>query len=170
MGTFCRQWYNSFPLLTRFAKWERAIVAHNDNADRQRDAETKRAWSALDKCPIVVALVSSPNGKTSLEFSQYFQPELPLTILSDHDEISASQVVWLLTVALATGYVREDPFRIGGIRRKSGFYFVLGASFRREKSSLGFAAVARSFLFGTMYANVTDLYELLPIRNGFPVP
>ncbi|GFY71153.1 hypothetical protein TNIN_381851 [Trichonephila inaurata madagascariensis] len=26
MGTFCRQWYNGFPLLTRFAKWKRPLL------------------------------------------------------------------------------------------------------------------------------------------------
>ncbi|GBN72139.1 hypothetical protein AVEN_99498-1 [Araneus ventricosus] len=34
-------------------------------------------------------------------------------------------------VAISTGYAREDPFRIGGTRRKLEFYFILGASLRR---------------------------------------
>ncbi|GBM72392.1 hypothetical protein AVEN_178063-1 [Araneus ventricosus] len=44
---------------------------------------------------------------------------------------SARQVVSLMAVAIETGYVREDPFRIGGIRRMSKFYFIFGASLRR---------------------------------------
>ncbi|GBN78335.1 hypothetical protein AVEN_133536-1 [Araneus ventricosus] len=57
---------------------------------------------------------------------------LMIELLSDRDEISTRQVVWLVAVAIATGYVREDPFRIGGIRRKFGFYFILGGG---KKSS-----------------------------------
>ncbi|GBN76794.1 hypothetical protein AVEN_110311-1 [Araneus ventricosus] len=57
---------------------------------------------------------------------------LIIELLSDRDEISTRQVVWLVAVAIATGYVREDPFRIGGTRRKFGFYFSLGGG---KKSS-----------------------------------
>ncbi|GBM02858.1 hypothetical protein AVEN_52035-1 [Araneus ventricosus] len=59
----------------------------------------------------------------------------PLLVLSARDEIAARQVLWMATVAIATGYCREDPFRIEGIGRMSGFYFNLGVSLRREKSS-----------------------------------
>ncbi|GBN79361.1 hypothetical protein AVEN_227799-1 [Araneus ventricosus] len=34
----------------------------------------------------------------------------------------------MTAVSIATGYVRKDPFLIGGIRWKLGFYFILGAS------------------------------------------
>ncbi|GBN81636.1 hypothetical protein AVEN_110750-1 [Araneus ventricosus] len=63
----------------------------------------------------------------------------------------------------------EDPFRIGGIRRKLGFYFILGASLRRLLiiRLLDFAAVASSSPFGTKCANETNLNERLPTRNGF---
>ncbi|GBM26470.1 hypothetical protein AVEN_126966-1 [Araneus ventricosus] len=55
-------------------------------------------------------------------------------LLFVRDEMSSCQVVWLVAIAIATANVREDPFQIGGIRWKSGFYFILGASLRREKS------------------------------------
>ncbi|GBM68628.1 hypothetical protein AVEN_124559-1 [Araneus ventricosus] len=38
-------------------------------------------------------------------------------------ENSVRQVVQLTAVAIATGYVREDPFLTGGIRRKLGNYY-----------------------------------------------
>ncbi|GBM93904.1 hypothetical protein AVEN_80812-1 [Araneus ventricosus] len=64
--------------------------------------------------------------------------------------LSVRQVVSLTAVAIATGYFREDPFRIGGIRRKSGFYYILGSSLRWSFiiRLLGFAAVVHSFPFG----------------------
>ncbi|GBN21085.1 hypothetical protein AVEN_171716-1 [Araneus ventricosus] len=63
---------------------------------------------------------------------------------------SARQAISLTAVAIATGYVREDPFRIGGIRLVSGFYFILGAGLRGQLMTLlGFAAVTRSSPFGT---------------------
>ncbi|GBM41942.1 hypothetical protein AVEN_142915-1 [Araneus ventricosus] len=52
-------------------------------------------------------------------------------VLSVRDEISARQVVWLVAVAIAAAKIREDQFRIGGIRRKSGLYFILGTSLWR---------------------------------------
>ncbi|GBL95178.1 hypothetical protein AVEN_253513-1 [Araneus ventricosus] len=53
-----------------------------------------------------------------LLFKRSFEGEL----LSVGRGNSARQFVSLTTVAIATGYVRKDPFRIGGIRKKSGFY------------------------------------------------
>ncbi|GBN41721.1 hypothetical protein AVEN_129952-1 [Araneus ventricosus] len=67
-------------------------------------------------------------------------------VLSVRLENSALQVVSLTAVAIATGYVREDPFRIRGIRRKSGFYFILGASLWLQKEYI--------------------IRELLPTENG----
>ncbi|GBM25377.1 hypothetical protein AVEN_12312-1 [Araneus ventricosus] len=61
-------------------------------------------------------------------FSELLSNWFDLSVLS---ESSTRQVVSLTAVAIATGYAREDPFRIGGIRRKAGFYFILGASLRR---------------------------------------
>ncbi|GBM07372.1 hypothetical protein AVEN_187905-1 [Araneus ventricosus] len=63
-----------------------------------------------------------------------------------HDN-SSRHVVLLTTVAIAAGYLREDPFRIGGIRWKSGFYFIPGARLRRQKEY--------------------NISVLLPTRNGF---
>ncbi|GBO13236.1 hypothetical protein AVEN_261295-1 [Araneus ventricosus] len=57
-------------------------------------------------------------------------------LLSVRQKNSARQVVLLTAVAIATGYVREDPFRIGGIRQKSGFYFILGVSLRQQKKNI----------------------------------
>ncbi|GBN19391.1 hypothetical protein AVEN_17258-1 [Araneus ventricosus] len=99
---------------------------------------------------------------------QYFPP-LSSAKLSDtftvcRQENSVRQVVWLRAVAIATGYITEDPFQIGGIRQKSEFFFKFLAHLIRL---LGFAAVARSFSFGDKCANVTNLNERLPTRNGF---
>ncbi|GBO25826.1 hypothetical protein AVEN_256756-1, partial [Araneus ventricosus] len=75
---------------------------------RSRDLTTRPLWSVLAKSFIHVSL------------------------LSVHHKNSAHQVASLKAVAIATGDVREDPFRIrGGIRWKSGFYFILYASLRR---------------------------------------
>ncbi|GBO09902.1 hypothetical protein AVEN_257780-1 [Araneus ventricosus] len=56
--------------------------------------------------------------------------------MSVRQEISARQAVSLTTIAIAAGYVREDPFPIEEIRRKSEFYFIFASVWSGKKSTV----------------------------------